>query len=114
MPLWVSRPKQVLKNTKNSRYAIGNVSEKDPSKINKEFEKIEKLPYEKRRPKHEPTESYFHIARHLAKYMMKSDNLNWYDHGIYTETTASSSNPNLANESESKRSIVTPVFERRL
>ena len=42
---------------KKARYAIGNVSEKDISKIIKKFEKIEKLPYEKKRPKHEPTDS---------------------------------------------------------
>ena len=30
---------------KKARYAIGNVSEKDISKIIKKFEKIEKLPY---------------------------------------------------------------------
>ena len=48
---------------KKARYAIGNVSDKDLSKIIKEFEKIGKLPYEKKRPKHEPTESYFHLAR---------------------------------------------------
>ena len=40
---------------KKARYAIGNVSEKDISKIIRKFEKFEKLPYEKKRPKHEPT-----------------------------------------------------------
>ena len=69
---------------KKARYAIINVSEKDISKIIKEFEKIEKLTYEKKRPKHEPTDSYFHLARQIAKCMMRSDNLNWYDHGNYT------------------------------
>ena len=48
---------------KKARYAIGIVSEKDISKINKDFEKIEKLTYEKKGPKHEPTESYFHLTR---------------------------------------------------
>ena len=33
-------------------YAIGNVSEKDLSKIIKGFKKIGKLPYDKNRPKH--------------------------------------------------------------
>ena len=37
---------------KKSRHAIGNFNEKDLSKIIKEFEKIGKLPYEKRIPKH--------------------------------------------------------------
>ena len=50
---------------KKARYAIGNVSKKDLSKIIKEFEKFEKLPYEKKRPKHEPTDSYFNLARQL-------------------------------------------------
>ena len=48
---------------KKSRYAIGNASKKDLSKIIREFEKFEKLPYEKKRPKHEPTGSYFYLAR---------------------------------------------------
>ena len=48
---------------KKARYAIGNVSENKILKIIKKFEKFEKLPYEKKRPKHEPTESYFHLAK---------------------------------------------------
>ena len=90
---------------KKVRYAIVNVSEKDLSKIIKKFEKFEKLPYEKKRPKHEPTESYFHLAREIAKCMMRSDMLNWYDHGGYTEMTAPYSNVIVMNESESKRII---------
>ena len=69
---------------KKARCAIRNVSEKDLSKIIKEFEKIEKLNYEKKRPKHEPTDSYFHLERQLAECMMRCDNLNWHDHGGYT------------------------------
>ena len=38
--------------------------------------------------------------------MMRSYNLNWYDHGGYTEMTAPSLNVNVTNEGESKRSIV--------
>ena len=92
--------------SKNSRYAIVNVSEKDLSKIIKEFEKIEKLPYEKKRPKHEPNDSYFHIERSLAKCMMISDNLNWHDHGGYTEINAPSLNVNVTVDDESKEIIV--------
>ena len=73
---------------KKARYAIGNVSEKDLLKIIKEFEKIGKLHYEKNRPKHEPTPSYFHLVRQLAKCMMISDKLNRNDHSGYTEMTA--------------------------
>ena len=91
---------------KKARYAIVNVSEKNLSEIIKEFEKIEKLPYEKKRPKHEPTDSYFHLVRQLAKCMMISDNLNWYDHGGYTKMTAPYLNVNVTNEGKSKHSIV--------
>ena len=91
---------------KKARYAIGKVSEKKISNIIKEFKKIEILTYEKKSPKHEPTESYFHLASHLKKCMMRSNKLNWYDHGGYTKITAPSSNVNVVNESESKRSIV--------
>ena len=61
---------------KKARYAIGNVSKKELSKIIKEFEEIGKLPYEKRIPKNEPTSKYFHIVRQLAKCMTRPDKLN--------------------------------------
>ena len=64
-----------LQKYKKARYAIGNVSEKDLSEIIKEFDKFDKLPYKKKRPKHEPTESYFYLARQLAKCMIRSDKL---------------------------------------
>ena len=91
---------------KKARYAIINVSEKDISKIIKEFEKNDKLPYEKKRPKHDPTDSYFHLARQLAKCMMRSNNLNGYDCGGYTKMTAPYLNGNVTNEGESKCSII--------
>ena len=64
-----------LKQYKKSRYAIGNVSKKNLYKIIKEFEKIDKLPYEKKRPKHEPTDSYFHIARQHQLVALKCKNM---------------------------------------
>ena len=45
------------KKYKKARYATGNVSMKDLSIITKEFEKIVKVTYVKRIPKHEPTSS---------------------------------------------------------
>ena len=81
-------------------YTIRNVSNKDLPKIIKEFEKIVKIPYEKKRPKHERTERYFYLERQIAKCMMRSDNLNWYDHGGYTEMTAPYSNGNVTDEDE--------------
>ena len=47
-----------LSKCKNARYSIINFSEKDLSKIIKEFEKIGKLTYEKKRPKNEPLMHY--------------------------------------------------------
>ena len=66
---------------KKARYAIGNVSDEDLSKIIKKFEKIGKPPYEKKMPKHESTPSYFHLVRQLAKCMMRSDQINRHNHG---------------------------------
>ena len=94
------------KKYKKARYAIWNVSEKDPLKIIKEFEKIGKLPYEKKRPKHEPTHRFFHLARQLAKCMIISGELNQHNHGSYTEMTAPPSNVNFTDKDESKEIIV--------
>ena len=40
-----------------------NISKKDLSKIIRKFDKFYKLPYEKKRPKRDPTDSYFYPAR---------------------------------------------------
>ena len=85
---------------KKARYAIRNVSEKDLLKIIKEFEKIDNLPYGKKRPKHEPTDSYFHLAKQLEKCMMRSDKLNRHDYGAYMEMIAPSLNVNVTDEDE--------------
>ena len=87
---------------KKSRYTIGNVSMKDLSNIIKEFEKIVKVPYVKRIPKHEPTSSYYHLVRCITECMMRSDEHNHHVHGSYTEETAPSSNIHVNDEDESK------------
>ena len=69
---------------KNARYAIGNVSKKDHSKIMREFEKLPNKFYEKKRPKHETTEDYFYPARKVAKCTMTSDDLNSYNCPVIT------------------------------
>ena len=91
---------------KKSRCAIGNVSEKELSKIIKEFEKIGKVPYVKRIPKHEPTSRYFHLVRQLAKCMTRYDEHNRHVHGSYAEETAPESNVNVTYKDESKEIIV--------
>ena len=69
---------------KKASYAIGNFSKKDLSKIIREFEKFEKIPYERNRPKHEPTDRYFYLERQLTKCIIRADNLNWHDYGGHT------------------------------
>ena len=44
--------------------------------------------------------------------MMRSDNLNWYNHGGYTEMTAPSSNVNFTEEEESKQIIVHETLSK--
>ena len=79
------KTKSRLYKYNKSRYAIRNVIKKDIYKIIREFEKFEKLPYERKRPKHEPTNSYFSLSIQLPKCMMRDDALNWHDYGSYTE-----------------------------
>ena len=86
---------------KKARYAIGNVSEKDLLKITKEFEKIGKVPYVKRIPKHDPTSRYFHLVRCIGECMMRSDEYNRHVHSSYVEETLSS-NANVTERNESK------------
>ena len=89
-----------LQEYKKSRYAIRNVSEKELSEIIKEFEKIGRVPYVKRIPKHDPTFSYFHLVRCITECMMRYDEHNWHVHGSYAEETALSSNFNVTDEDE--------------
>ena len=43
--------------------------------------------YEIRRPKHEPTDSYFYPARQLEKFIMRYDALNSDNYPVRTEMT---------------------------
>ena len=99
---------------KKARYAIGNVSMKDFSNIIKEFDKIVKVPYVKRIPKHEPTSSYNHLVRCIAECMMIYDEHNRHVHGSYAEETAPSSNVNVTDEDESKEIIVHETLSENL
>ena len=85
---------------KKVSYAIGNISKKDLLNIINEFEKIGKVAYVKSNPKHEPTSSFYHLVRCIAKCMMRSDKQNRHVHGSYAEETAPSSNVNVTDEDE--------------
>ena len=73
---------------KKARYSIFNVSKKDLLKIIREFERLTYETYESNRPKHEPTDSYFYLARQLAKCMMIAYALKLYVYPVRTEMTA--------------------------
>ena len=77
----ISRPKK----HKRERYAMGNVSRKDLSNIIREFEKSPYESYERKRPKYEPTDSYFYPARQLVKCMMRSDDHNSHVYPVITK-----------------------------
>ena len=51
----------------------------------KDFEKSPYKGYVQKRPKHEPTNSYFYIARQLAKCMMRYDAINSYIDPVRTK-----------------------------
>ena len=63
-------------------------------------------------PKHDPTTSYFHLVRQVEKCMMRSDQLNQYDHGSYAENIAPSSNVNVTDKDESKEIIVHEILSK--
>ena len=75
-----ARPKKY----KKSRYSIINVSMNDLSNIIREFEKLPHRSYDRRRPKHEPTESYFYPGRYIEKCMMRADDLNSHVYDVRT------------------------------
>ena len=64
------------KKYKKASYAIGNFSKKELSKIIRDFDKLPYESYEKKRPKHDPTDGYFCLERQLAKCMMRADAIN--------------------------------------
>ena len=99
---------------KKAKYAIGNVNMKDIFSITKEYEKIVKVPYMKRIPKHEPTSSYYHLVGCIAECMMRSDEHSRHVHRSYTEKTDPSSNGNVTDEDESKEIIVQETLSNNL
>ena len=58
---------------------------KDLSKIIREFEKFPYKGYDRRRPKHEPIDSYFEVSRQLPKCMMRADALNSDNYPVRTK-----------------------------
>ena len=88
LPLWVASPKSPNKY-KRARYAIKNSSMKDLLNIISKFKKLPYKSYERRRPKHEPTDSYFYLSRQLAMCMMRADALNLHIYPVRTKMNMS-------------------------
>ena len=76
------------KKNKKARYDITNVSLKEISNIIKELEKLPYEGYVQKRPTHEPTDSYFYLARQLAKCMTRADNSYLHVEPVRTEITS--------------------------
>ena len=87
---------------------------KDLSNIIKEFEKIFRVTYVKRIPKHEPTSSYYNLVWCIAECKMRSDEYNRHVNISYAEETAPSSKVNVTDEDESKESIVHGTLSENL
>ena len=87
-----------------------NVSKKEISKIIREFEKLPFESYERKRTKHEPTDSYFYLARQLAKCMTIADVFNSHGYPVRTEITALSSYICSTDKDESKGIIVNETL----
>ena len=60
---------------------------KDLLNIIKDSEKLPYNDYLWKSSKHEPTDSYFYLARHIAKYIMRARGLNSHIDPVRTETT---------------------------
>ena len=84
----VSRRKQGQRSKIKERCAIRNISKKDLSNIIREFEKLPFKSYDRMRPKHEPTDSYFYLAIHLENCMVRADALNSHVYPLRTGITA--------------------------
>ena len=70
--------------------AIRNVSKNDLLNIIREFEKLPYESYERKRPKHEPTDSYFYLSIQLDKCMIRDDALNSHSYPVRSKITAPS------------------------
>ena len=107
-----SQDQSKVEKYKKARYAIGNISMKNLSNIIKDFEKMVKVPYVKRIPKHEPTSSYYHLVGCITECMLIFGEENQHVHSGYAEETAPSSKVNDTNEDKLKEFIVhKPLVE---
>ena len=72
------------KKYKKARHSIGNFSKKDISQIIRKFEKLPYESYERKRPKNDPTDIYFYLARKPEKCMMRPNALSLHVYPLRT------------------------------
>ena len=87
---------------------------KDLSNIIKELEKIIKLPYVKRIPKHIPTSIYYNLVGCIAECMLRCGEENHHVHNGYAEENSPSSNVNDTDQDESKETIMYEPLSENL
>ena len=92
------------KKCKKARYSIGNVIEKDLSRIIREFEKLPYKSYERRRPKHAPTNTYFYLVRQLTKCMLRADAINFHVYPVRTGMTTTTKHILISRVCSTKKS----------
>ena len=89
---------------------------KNFSKIIREFDRFPYKIYERRRPKHESTDSYFHFARQLENFMMRAYALNVDSYPVIMETNGAKHIPILhvcfMDSSESKEFLVEKTLSQ--
>ena len=104
------------KKYRKAKNSIVNFSKKYPSKIIREFEKIPYESYDRKRPKHEPTYSYFYLERQLVEFMMIYYALNLHVYPVITEMTSTKQIPTShiysKDESELKEFLVDKTLSQ--
>ena len=68
---------------------------RDLSKIIREFEKFCCKRYERGKPKHDPTDSYFRLSRQIVKFMVRADALNLHVNPVRMKMTGTKKIPVL-------------------
>ena len=102
------------KKYKKVKYAIRNFSMKDLSKNIREFDKLPYKSYDSRRPKYEPTDSYFYLSRQIAKCMMRTDVLNLHVYPIGAKFIAMKQTPTSCVCSTDKRELKKFLVDKTL
>ena len=82
----------------------------------REFGKLPYESYERKRPKHEPTDGYFYLERQLAKLLMRANSLNFQVYPVIMEMNDTKKIPTShvfsMDESELKEFLVEKTLSQ--